>query len=260
MLVRRCFPDAPLKYMPPTKHKETDIFFSHAYDVMADLVAIWTRQGIQLLGMMTEAMHTPLLGGPLRGAQVRPRTSTARRAASTRSSPCARTGRSPTARARSSARRMELLEECQQDGLVAAIGRGRFGDVKRARDRRQGPGRRAGEGAGLLQPVPGDSGGAHDRLVSCWRWRSSAGRLGGCAGEAPGQDADAPGPGAWKRPTTEGTEKFGALRRRVVRAGRGRRADGRHEPKVCLDKILTAMGGARAGRSSAWAAHPRRRR
>ncbi len=62
MLVRRCFPDAPLKYMPPTKHKETDIFFSHAYDVMADLVAVWTNQGIQLLGMMTEAMHTPLLG------------------------------------------------------------------------------------------------------------------------------------------------------------------------------------------------------
>src|SRR5262249_14690827 len=62
MLIRRCFPDAPLKYMPPTKHKETDIFFSHAYDVMSDLVAIWTRQGIQLLGMMTEAMHTPLLG------------------------------------------------------------------------------------------------------------------------------------------------------------------------------------------------------
>ncbi|MEO7328259.1 MAG: lysine 5,6-aminomutase subunit alpha, partial [Minicystis sp.] len=61
MLIRRCFPDAPLKYMPPTKHKQTDIFFSHAYDVMADLVAVWTRQGIQLLGMMTEAMHTPLL-------------------------------------------------------------------------------------------------------------------------------------------------------------------------------------------------------
>src|SRR2546423_14763702 len=61
MLIRRCFPDAPLKYMPPTKHKETDIFFSHAYDQMANLVAIWTRQGIQLLGLMTEAMHTPLL-------------------------------------------------------------------------------------------------------------------------------------------------------------------------------------------------------
>src|SRR5207302_933174 len=26
MLIRRCFPKAPLKYMPPTKHKQTDIF------------------------------------------------------------------------------------------------------------------------------------------------------------------------------------------------------------------------------------------
>ena len=26
---------------------------------------------------------------------------------------------------------MELLEECRKDGMVAAIGKGRFGDVKR---------------------------------------------------------------------------------------------------------------------------------
>src|SRR5712671_2388401 len=57
----REFAMSPIKYMPPTKHKEGDIFFSHAYDVMADLVAITTRQGIQLLGMMTEAMHNPFL-------------------------------------------------------------------------------------------------------------------------------------------------------------------------------------------------------
>jgi beta-lysine 5,6-aminomutase alpha subunit len=44
MMVRELFPAAP-SYMPPTKHKEGDIFFSHAYDVMADLVAITTRQG-----------------------------------------------------------------------------------------------------------------------------------------------------------------------------------------------------------------------
>src|SRR5262249_13103504 len=61
MLIRRCFPNAPLKYMPPTKHKQTDTSLSHASDGRLDLVAIWTRQGIQLLGMMTEAMHTPLL-------------------------------------------------------------------------------------------------------------------------------------------------------------------------------------------------------
>ncbi len=70
MLVRRCFPDAPLKYMPPTKHKETDIFFSHAYDVMADLVAIWTRQGIQLLGHDDRGHAHAAAGGPLRGAEV----------------------------------------------------------------------------------------------------------------------------------------------------------------------------------------------
>src|SRR5947209_2412599 len=61
MMVRELFPRSPIKYMPPTKHKEGDIFFSHAYDVMSDLVAISTRQGIQLLGMMTEAMHNPFL-------------------------------------------------------------------------------------------------------------------------------------------------------------------------------------------------------
>ncbi len=60
-LIRGCFPNHPLKYMPPTKHKDGDIFFAHAYDAMADLMAIWTRQGIQLLGMMTEAMHNPFL-------------------------------------------------------------------------------------------------------------------------------------------------------------------------------------------------------
>src|SRR5262245_31144199 len=60
-LIRGCFPTHPLKYMPPTKHKDGDIFFAHAYDAMADLIGIWTRQGIQLLGMMTEAMHNPFL-------------------------------------------------------------------------------------------------------------------------------------------------------------------------------------------------------
>src|SRR5574340_941983 len=61
LLVRTLFPDSPIKYMPPTKHKQGDIFFSHAYDVMADVVSWITGQEIQLLGMMTEAMHNPFL-------------------------------------------------------------------------------------------------------------------------------------------------------------------------------------------------------
>jgi beta-lysine 5,6-aminomutase alpha subunit len=130
MLVRRCFPHAPLKYMPPTKHKETDIFFSHAYDVMADLVAIWTRQGIQLLGMMTEAMHTPLLAD--RYVALKAASYIYKAAKGIDEEFTVREDGKIANRAREVfAKAMELLEECQKDGMVAAIGRGHFGDVKR---------------------------------------------------------------------------------------------------------------------------------
>lgn len=130
MLVRRCFPDAPLKYMPPTKHKETDIFFSHAYDVMADLVAVWTRQGIQLLGMMTEAMHTPLLAD--RYVALKSASYLHRAARGIDEEFTVRDDGKIANRARFVfGKAVELLEECRADGMVAAIGRGRFGDVKR---------------------------------------------------------------------------------------------------------------------------------
>lgn len=58
-MTRQIFPDAPLKYMPPTKHKTGNIFFGQIQDALFNLVGVWTGQGIQLLGMMTEAMHTP---------------------------------------------------------------------------------------------------------------------------------------------------------------------------------------------------------
>jgi beta-lysine 5,6-aminomutase alpha subunit len=131
MLVRRCFPEAPLKYMPPTKHKETDIFFSHAYDVMADLVAVWTRQGIQLLGMMTEAMHTPLLAD--RYVALKAASYVHRAARGIDEEFTVREDGKIANRARFVfGKAMELLEECKADGMVAAIGRGHFGDVKRA--------------------------------------------------------------------------------------------------------------------------------
>ncbi len=131
MLVRRCFPDAPLKYMPPTKHKQTDIFFSHAYDVMADLVAVWTNQGIQLLGMMTEAMHTPLLAD--RYVALKSASYIHRAARGIDDEFVVREDGKIANRARFVfAAALELLEECHRDGMVTAIGKGRFGDVKRA--------------------------------------------------------------------------------------------------------------------------------
>lgn len=60
-MAREIFPDAPLKYMPPTKFMTGNIFKGHLQDAMFNLVSIWTHQGLQLLGMPTEAIHTPHL-------------------------------------------------------------------------------------------------------------------------------------------------------------------------------------------------------
>lgn len=60
-LARELFPQAPLKYMPPTKYKSTDIFYSHCLDTMFNLVSVTTGQGIHLAGILTEAIHTPLM-------------------------------------------------------------------------------------------------------------------------------------------------------------------------------------------------------
>ena len=60
-LIRECFPNSPLKYMPPTKHMTGDIFQGYLYDGMFNLVGALTGQDIILLGMMTEGVHTPFL-------------------------------------------------------------------------------------------------------------------------------------------------------------------------------------------------------
>jgi beta-lysine 5,6-aminomutase alpha subunit len=60
-LIRECFPQAPLKYMPPTKHMSGNVFQGFLYDGMFNLVGALTGQDIILLGMMTEGIHTPFL-------------------------------------------------------------------------------------------------------------------------------------------------------------------------------------------------------
>lgn len=60
-LVRDLFPGYPIKYMPPTKHMTGDIFNGHVLDSFFNFVGVLTGQGIQLLGIPTEAIHTPLL-------------------------------------------------------------------------------------------------------------------------------------------------------------------------------------------------------
>ncbi len=149
---RRCWcgpssPTAPIKYMPPTKHKQGDIFFSHAYDVMADVVSWVTGQSIQLLGMMTEAMHNPFLMDryvALKGADY-----VHRAWRSMGAELVLRPDGMVVGRARATlARALTLLEEVAEEGLPRAIGRARFGDVARAED----------GGKGLAGVVPREAG------------------------------------------------------------------------------------------------------
>jgi len=60
-MTREIFPKAPLKYMPPTKFMTGNIFRGQIQDALFNQISIWTGQGIQLLGMMTEAIHTPFM-------------------------------------------------------------------------------------------------------------------------------------------------------------------------------------------------------
>jgi len=61
LLARGLFPDAPLKWMPPTKHMTGDIFRGHLLDGFFNLAGVLTGQSILLVGMMTEAVVTPWL-------------------------------------------------------------------------------------------------------------------------------------------------------------------------------------------------------
>jgi len=61
LLARSLFPDAPLKWMPPTRHMTGDIFRGYLLDGFFTLAGALTGQGILLVGMMTEAVVTPWL-------------------------------------------------------------------------------------------------------------------------------------------------------------------------------------------------------
>ena len=60
-MAREIFPKAPLKYMPPTKYMTGNIFKGHVQDALFNIITILTDQRIHLLGMLTEAIHTPFM-------------------------------------------------------------------------------------------------------------------------------------------------------------------------------------------------------
>lgn len=127
------FPKATLKYMPPTKFMTGNIFRGHIQDALFNMIGIWTHQGIQLLGMPTEAIHTPFMSDRYlsienaryifsnmknigdevefkEGGMIRQRAATVVDNA------------------------IELLEKIVAEGLFNALEKGIFGDVKRPKN------------------------------------------------------------------------------------------------------------------------------
>ncbi|WP_238165806.1 lysine 5,6-aminomutase subunit alpha [Kribbella caucasensis] len=137
MLARQLFPDAPLKWMPPTRHMTGDVFRGYLLDGFFNLVGAMTGQGILLVGMMTEAVVTPWISDrDLALQNVRYVLGAAGNLHEDfRPEP---NGFIATRARQVLAESVELLEEIVDDGLLNAIGDGTFGLMKRPQDAGRG--------------------------------------------------------------------------------------------------------------------------
>jgi beta-lysine 5,6-aminomutase alpha subunit len=137
LLARELFPDAPLKWMPPTRHMTGDVFRGNLLDGFFNLAGVLTGQSILLVGMMTEAVVTPWLsdrdialqnvryvlnacGGLREDFVPAPGGFIQRRASSVLTEA------------------VDLLERICADGLLNAIADGTFGIMRRPADRGKG--------------------------------------------------------------------------------------------------------------------------
>lgn len=132
LMAREIFPKAPLKYMPPTKFMTGNIFKGHIQDALFNIASIWTNQGIQLLGMMTEAIHTPFISE--RALAIENARYIFNNMKSIGDEVEYKEDGIIVQRARKVLdEAVLLLEEIQEKGLFSTIEQGRFGDVKRSR-------------------------------------------------------------------------------------------------------------------------------
>ena len=132
-MARELFPKAPLKYMPPTKFMTGNIFRGHVQDALFNMVTILTGQKIHLLGMMTEAIHTPFMSD--RALSIE----NARYVFNTMKDLGEEMTFKPDGIMAHRAdevltKAADLLEKIEHDGLFATLEHGTFADIKRMRD------------------------------------------------------------------------------------------------------------------------------
>ena len=132
-MTREIFPKATLKYMPPTKFMTGNIFRGHIQDALFNMIGIWTHQGIQLLGMPTEAIHTPFMSD--RYLSIENAKYIFNNMHSIGEEMEFKEGGICRERAKLVLNNtIALLEEIVKEGLFTALEKGIFGDVKRPKN------------------------------------------------------------------------------------------------------------------------------
>lgn len=132
-MAREIFPKAPLKYMPPTKFMTGNIFRGHVQDALFNITTILTGQKIHLLGMLTEAIHTPFMSDralAIENAQYIFNTMEHLGEELTFKEGGIMEKRANEVLTNAA----ELLKQMEQIGLFAALEKGVFADIKRQRD------------------------------------------------------------------------------------------------------------------------------
>ena len=132
-LLREIFPKAPLKYMPPTKFMTGNIFKGHIQDALFNIAGIWTGQGIQLLGMPTEAIHTPFMSDRYLSIENARYIFTSFRSIGNEVE-FKQDGIIRQRAARVLEDACDLLEKMKEEGLFTAMEKGYFANVRRPKE------------------------------------------------------------------------------------------------------------------------------
>lgn len=136
-LVRQLFPGSPLKYMPPTRYMTGDIFKGHLLDAMFNLTAAITDQDIQLLGMLTEAIHTPFVQD--RALSLDNAGYIFNNAGGLKEEiDFSKNGRIQDRADEVLGEAVDMMEEIAEEGLVSALEKGRFASISRSPDEGKG--------------------------------------------------------------------------------------------------------------------------
>lgn len=129
-MAREIFPKAPLKYMPPTKFKTGNIFKGHVQDTLFNMITVITNQKVHLLGMLTEAIHTPLMSD--RALSIENASYIANTMADLGDEIEFKSDGIMAKRANGVLERAcSMLEEIKKDGLFKTLEMGKFAGVKR---------------------------------------------------------------------------------------------------------------------------------